>query len=103
MTNSYMYDIPQIYLPVYGVVHGARQNGFLTVWRRGDAYASIVATPSLTNNPYNWAAVRFDYRQKYVKNINRKEGGRSGCPTGAHQCADPGVIGLCALGRFGTL
>lgn len=74
MTNSYMYDIPQIYLPVYGVVHGARQNGFLTVVEAGDAYASIVATPSLTNNPYNWAAVRFDYRQKYVKNINRKEG-----------------------------
>lgn len=70
----YMYDIPQVYLPVYGVVHGARQNGFLGVVDGGDVYASVVASPSLTNNPYNWAAVRFEYRQKYVKNINRKEG-----------------------------
>lgn len=73
-TAAYMYDVPQVYMPVYGVVHGARQNGFLAVVDDGDAYASIVASPSLTNNPYNWAAVRFEYRQKYVKNINRKEG-----------------------------
>ncbi len=71
---AYIKEENQAYMPIYGIVHGDGQNGFLAVVESGDEYASIVASPALTNIPYNWAAARFEYRQKYMMNINRKEG-----------------------------
>lgn len=70
----------QVLVPIYGMVHGAYQNGYLAVVESGAEYASILATPAQTNNPYNWAAARFEFRQKYVKNINRKEGAGANVP-----------------------
>ena len=70
----------QALMPVYGMVHGAGQNGFLAVVDNGAEYATILAAPAQTNNPYNWAAARFEFRQKYVKNINRKEGAGANVP-----------------------
>ncbi|MCI6936224.1 MAG: DUF5696 domain-containing protein [Clostridiales bacterium] len=70
----------QALLPIYGMVHGAGQNGFLAVVENGAAYATILAAPAQTSNPYNWAAARFEFRQKYVKNINRKEGAGANVP-----------------------
>ncbi len=70
----------QILMPIYGMVHGAYQNGFLAVVDSGAEYASILANPAQRNNPYNWAAARFEIRQKYVKNINRKEGAGANVP-----------------------
>lgn len=64
----------QVLMPIYGMVHGAYQNGFLATVDCGAEYCGILAAPAQTNNPYNWAAARFEFRQKYVKNINRKEG-----------------------------
>lgn len=78
--DSYVRPEAQILMPVYGMVHGAYQNGFLAVVESGAKYASILATPAQTNNPYNWAAARFEFRQKYVKNINRKEGAGANVP-----------------------
>ena len=72
--NDYTVDEKQIVMPVYGIVHGAAQNGLFMVVEDGDIYASIAAAPAIPNNPYNRVAARFDYRQKYTKNINRKEG-----------------------------
>jgi len=74
MTAYYMKDEPQVYMPVYGVVHGARQNALFGVVESGAEYASIIATPAQANNPYNTVSARFEYREKYVKNINRREG-----------------------------
>lgn len=71
---AYIKEENQAYMPIYGIVHGDGQNGFLSVVESGDEYASIIASPALTNIPYNWAAARFEYRQKYMMNINRKEG-----------------------------
>lgn len=59
---AYIKEESQAFMPIYGIVHGAGQNGFLAVVESGAEYASIVATPALTNNPYNWAAARFEYR-----------------------------------------
>ena len=86
MTAYYMKDEPQVYMPVYGVVHGARQNALFGVIDGGTAYASIVATPAQTNNPYNTVSARFEYREKYVKNINRREGAGA---TVAQETANP--------------
>ena len=72
--NDYIVEDPQILMPVYGVVHGAYQNAFFGVIDSGAEYASIVANPAAPNNPYNWAAVRFEFRQKYNLSVNRKEG-----------------------------
>lgn len=78
--DNYARAEAQILMPVYGMVHGAYQNGFLAVVDSGAEYATILATPAQTNNPYNWAAARFEFRQKYVKNINRKEGAGANVP-----------------------
>ncbi len=72
--NDYVVEEPQIIMPVYGVVHGMNQNGLFAVIESGAEYASILATPALQNNPYNWGAARFEFRQRYNKNINRKKG-----------------------------
>lgn len=72
--NDYTVEEPQVLLPVYGIVHGAYQNGLFSVIESGAEYASILATPAIQNNPYNWAAARFEFRQKYNQNLNRKEG-----------------------------
>lgn len=70
----------QVLIPIYGMVHGSGQNGFLAVVENGAEYASILAVPAQKNNPYNWAAARFEFRQKYVKNINRKAGAGANVP-----------------------
>ena len=78
--GNYARPEAEIAMPVYGMVHGARQNGFLAVVEEGAEYAGILATPAQTNNPYNWAAARFEFRQKYVKSINRKDGAGANVP-----------------------
>lgn len=70
----------QALMPIYGMVHGAFQNGYLAVVESGAEYATILATPAQKNNPYNWAAARFEFRQKYVKRINRKAGAGASMP-----------------------
>jgi hypothetical protein len=72
--NDYAVDEPQVIMPVYAVVHGVNQNGLFAVIENGAEYATILAAPALQNNPYNWEAARFEFRQKYNKNINRKKG-----------------------------
>lgn len=72
--NDYIVEEPQILMPIYGVVHGTYQDGLFAVIDNGAEYASIIATPALKNNPYNRISANFEFRQKYNKNINRKEG-----------------------------
>lgn len=72
--NDYVIEEPQVLMPVYGIVHGVKQNGIFAVIENGAEYATITATPALSNNPYNRVAVRFEFRQKYNQSINRKKG-----------------------------
>ena len=78
--NDYTIEEQQVVMPVYGVVHGAKQNGLFMVVDEGDIYASIAAAPAIPGNPYNRVMARFEYRQKYTKNINRKEGAGTSVP-----------------------
>ena len=87
--NDYLVEEAQVLLPVYGIVHGARQNGVLAVIDSGDEYATLTASPAMPSNPYNRASFRFDYRQKYVKNINRKEGAGANVPQEARNVLSP--------------
>ncbi len=70
--DDYVVPASQVLMPVYGIAHGTRQNGLLSVIEYGEEYASIVATPAgLGNTRYNSIMVRFEYRQKFGQVTNR--------------------------------
>lgn len=62
-----------LFANVYGMVHGANQNGFLAIIEDGSAQASFVYTP--TGNPinYNYANVGFEYRVSYTQFLNQSQ------------------------------
>ena len=65
-TDDYLIETPQIALPVYGVVHGAKQNAYLAIVDQGDEYAYIQAYPAGAITNYNWVTARFEYRTLYT-------------------------------------
>jgi hypothetical protein len=74
--NDYVISPNQVLVPVYGIVHGIRQNGLLCVIEEGAHYASIVATPAgLNNMRYNSIMTRFEYRQSYSRTATRSGAG----------------------------
>lgn len=74
--DDYVQKDEQILMPVYGVVHGVKQNGFLCTVDSGALYASIVATPAgLGNTMYNSIMARFEVRQKYNMSTNQSGAG----------------------------
>ncbi len=68
--NDYLTDLPQITVPVYGAVHGAYKNGFMSVVESGEEYASIYLSPAGLITDYNWVSARFDWRRSYSKPVN---------------------------------
>jgi len=64
--NDYMVETPQITLPLFGIVHGNGSNAILSVSENGEEYASVTASPAGYVTDYNWAAMRYDYRNMYV-------------------------------------
>lgn len=74
--DDYLIPSNQVLMPVYGIVHGIKQNGLLCVVEDGELYASIVATPAgLGNTRYNSVMIRYEYRQKFSKSSNRRGAG----------------------------
>ena len=73
--NDYMVEEPTIVMPVYGIVHGVRQNAVFAEIESGEEYASILAYPAGVTTPYNWVSARFDYRQTYEQPIGREGSG----------------------------
>jgi hypothetical protein len=65
----------QVYMPVFGVVHGNRQNAFVSIIKDGDAYSKIIAYPSGATTPFNWACTAFTYRTEYFQKTDRNNGG----------------------------
>jgi hypothetical protein len=57
----------QIKMPVYGVVHGVDQNGFLGIVEGGANYGQIVAYPSGVTTNFNWVTTQFNYRYQYYQ------------------------------------
>ncbi len=70
-TDDYLVDTPQLSLPVYGVVHGAKQNAYLTIVDQGEEYAYIQAYPAGALTDYNWVTARFEYRNLYTHPTGR--------------------------------
>ncbi|MGL5296707.1 MAG: DUF5696 domain-containing protein [Culicoidibacterales bacterium] len=57
----------QIYAPVYGVVHGEKQQGLSALIESGTEYAQIQAYPAGLSTEYNFLFSRFAYRHQYFQ------------------------------------
>lgn len=73
--NDFLREEPTIYMPIFGIVHGVNQNAIFGRVVEGDEYSSIVAYPSGSITPFNWASVKFIYRQKYLQPTSRSGSG----------------------------
>ena len=68
--NDYMTEISNITIPIYGTVHGADKNGYLSIIESGAEYASIYMSPAGLVTDYNWISARFDWRSAFTKPLN---------------------------------
>jgi len=55
--------MPQVYLPVFGVVHG--ENAFAAIIEGGTIFCDIEASPAGDRTNYFWVAPRFIYHELY--------------------------------------
>lgn len=73
--NAFAMDEETVSLPVFGVVHGTKQNAFLAVIEQGESYAEIQANPAGITTDYNRVTARFVYRQKYEQPVSKAGAG----------------------------
>ena len=61
-----------ITMPIFGAVHGVRQNAFIGIIESGDFNARLMAYPNGANNlDYNLIFPKFDYKQRYRQSFTR--------------------------------
>lgn len=73
--NDYLVENRSATLPVYGVVHGVRQNAYLAEVQSGAEYSRITAYPAGVTTDYNWVSARFEYRSIYTYSTGRDGSG----------------------------
>ncbi len=73
--NDFSKEEAAITVPVYGIVHGVKQNALFGMIENGAEYASIHATPAGISTDYNWAGTAFIYRQLYQQPITKSGAG----------------------------
>ncbi|MBZ4665289.1 DUF5696 domain-containing protein [Mahella sp.] len=67
------YNPPKsIYLPVYGMVHGTKQNAYFVNIQNGAEYATIFAYPAGLTTNYYWVGAEFDYRENYFQPTSKE-------------------------------
>jgi len=59
-------DEAELTLPVYGMIHGIRQHGFLGIIEAGAADATLVVNPAKSNLKYYYTHPQFVYRSQYA-------------------------------------
>lgn len=57
----------QIYAPIYGIVHGEKQQGLSAIIESGSEYSQIQAYPAGLSTEFNILFSRFTYRQQYFQ------------------------------------
>lgn len=62
-----VYPVQPVKMPVFGAVHGVKQNAFLTVIEEGYSYGDILAYPSGVSTDFNWIASEFHFRKEYYQ------------------------------------
>lgn len=73
--NTFATDEQQVYIPVFGMTHGVRQNAFYAIVEDGDEYAVINADPAGIITNYNRVNASFIYRSNYEQPVNKKSAG----------------------------
>ncbi len=73
--NDFATEEKSVLMPIFGVVHGPKQNGLFARITSGEEYAAIVATPAGVLTNYNWVSAKFIYRQKYLQPTTRSGAG----------------------------
>ncbi|WP_113074300.1 DUF5696 domain-containing protein [Petrotoga sp. 9PW.55.5.1] len=73
--NDFATEEKTVLMPIFGMVHGPKQNAFFAQVTQGEEYASILATPAGILTNYNWVSAKFIYRQKYLQPTSRSGGG----------------------------
>lgn len=75
-TDDYATEENQLSLPLWGMVHGEKQNGFLATVYEGDLYTVINATPAGAENQtvrFTRAYADFIYRSEYNKRVSNSK------------------------------
>lgn len=67
--------VQQIKMPVFGVVHGVKQNGFIAVVEDGAPFAEINAYPAGVTTDFNWVSTQFHYRYQYFQPTSKDMNG----------------------------
>jgi hypothetical protein len=62
-------------MPIFGMVHGTGQNGFLGIIEDGKYTSRIIAYPSGVNTNYYWASPKFILRYAYFQPTSKNMGG----------------------------
>jgi len=64
-----------ISVPVYGMVHGEKQNGYIAIVEKGASYGEIQAHPAGIITNFNFIYNMFIYNQSYFQATNRSGAG----------------------------
>jgi len=64
-----------ISVPVYGMVHGEKENGYIAIVEKGASYGEIQAHPAGIITNFNFIYNMFIYNQSYFQATNRSGAG----------------------------
>ncbi|MHC0037719.1 DUF5696 domain-containing protein [Pseudoneobacillus sp. C159] len=67
--------VQQMKMPIFGAVHGVKQNAFLTVIEDGYAYGDILAYSAGVSTDFNWITAQFHYRYAYYQPTSKRLNG----------------------------
>ncbi|WP_409273505.1 DUF5696 domain-containing protein [Neobacillus sp. SCS-31] len=67
--------VQQIKMPVFGAVHGVKENGFVAVVEKGYEHGEILAYPAGVSTDINWVTSQFHYRHEYYQPTSKKMNG----------------------------
>ncbi|KMJ58907.1 hypothetical protein AB685_07465 [Bacillus sp. LL01] len=73
--NDYTYPTQAISVPVYGAVHGVKQNAFITSIEEGQSYGRVLAYPSGASTDFYWVTSEYQYRFNYFQPTSKSMGG----------------------------
>ncbi|WP_096155660.1 DUF5696 domain-containing protein [Bacillus sp. FJAT-45066] len=65
----------KISMPVFGLVHGAKQHGLFTIIESGSFNSELVAYPAGVSTDFNWIYSEYHYRYQYFQPTSRSMSG----------------------------
>ncbi|CAG9620787.1 DUF5696 domain-containing protein [Sutcliffiella rhizosphaerae] len=73
--DEFTFPAQAISVPVYGAVHGVKQNAFLTSIEEGQSYGQVLAYPSGASTDFFWVTSEYQYRFNYFQPTSKSMGG----------------------------